>query len=223
MKFDTRASSDNGLNNRASDGSFEVHTNLNTTLTPLTNLPDGIEVSQTLESESLRLRFSGQDDKSDRPQVVVTVPFDALGTSPVSSFSTTVVQKPVTDFKNHKQHFHPVPPGLATVPLAPQNQASSHAQVFLLGGQVATGPLMLLLPQPVVPSLYIQPALVTTGTNLPAIGPVPGFVMLEQRQSLPQPEVPRIRSHVCPSEDCNKTYLKSSHLKAHMRTHTGKR
>lgn len=220
-------SSDNGLNNSASDGSFEVQTgsNLNTALTPLTNnLPDGVEVNQTLECESLRLRFSGQDDKSDRPQVVLTVQFDALGASPVSSLSTTVVQKPVTDFKNHQQHFHPVPPGLTTAPQAPPNQASSHAQVFLLGGQVATGPLMLLLPKPAVPSLYIQPALVTTGgTKLPAIAPVPGYVMLEQRQSLPQPEVSRIRSHVCPSEDCNKTYLKSSHLKAHMRTHTGKR
>uniref|UniRef100_G3NLA5 C2H2-type domain-containing protein n=1 Tax=Gasterosteus aculeatus aculeatus TaxID=481459 RepID=G3NLA5_GASAC len=116
-----------------------------------------------------------------------------------------------------QQHPGPMPPAPA-----PRKQAPAcPAHVFLLGGPVA-----LIVPQPVAPALYVQPPLVTTvsgGAKLLAIAPAPCRAPSEQRGNPLQPEASRARSHVCPREDCSKTYFKSSHLKAHMRTHTGEK
>lgn len=223
-------SSENGLNISVSDGSFimQPDSNVTTPQTPFTvSLPNVVETSQIVESGPPCLGPSGVGDKADTPPSASSVYRKIL---PVSSASTNVVQKHVTSSENQEQHLLPTPSALSTLhtPLQAraqlQTQTASPAQVFLVGGQVTTGPVVFLVPQPAVPTLYAQPALVTpSGTKLPAIAPAPGHVVLAQRQSLPQREVPRIRSHVCPHEDCNKTYFKSSHLKAHMRTHTGKR
>uniref|UniRef100_A0A668RML6 C2H2-type domain-containing protein n=1 Tax=Oreochromis aureus TaxID=47969 RepID=A0A668RML6_OREAU len=118
----------------------------------------------------------------------------------------------------------PVPVYCHIVPHKQEGQTASSAQVFLVGGQVAKGPVMLLVPQPPVPPVYIQPAPVTNGgTKFAAIAPAPHRTLSEQRRVPQQPEVARARNHVCPRDNCNKTYFKSSHLKAHMRTHTGEK
>ncbi|XP_014191590.1 Krueppel-like factor 10 isoform X2 [Haplochromis burtoni] len=143
---------------------------------------------------------------------------------PVSSLAT-VVQNAVTNSHSQQQHLLPAITMVHT-PLQhkQEGQTASSAQVFLVGGQVAKGPVMLLVPQPPVPPVYIQPAPVTNGgPKFAAIAPAPHRTLSEQRCVPQQPEVARARNHVCPRENCNKTYFKSSHLKAHMRTHTGEK
>ena len=58
--------------------------------------------------------------------------------------------------------------------------------------------------------------------NYCAIAPAP--VLTHSGSPLDEPmngDLKRRRSHACHFKDCDKTYFKSSHLKAHIRTHTG--
>ncbi|XP_075952600.1 Krueppel-like factor 10 isoform X2 [Anarhichas minor] len=161
----------------------------------------------------------GPDDKSITSQAV-------SGVSPVPIYCqilpVSCPSSAVAAPDGQQRHLISIP-SATTIALQQRAQASP-AHVFLLGGQVAKGPVMLLVSQPGVPTLYVQPALVTpVGAKLPAIAPAPGRASSDQRPNPPPPEVSRARTHVCPREDCSKTYFKSSHLKAHMRTHTGEK
>lgn len=189
----------------------------------------GCDKGLSLESESPESSLSGEGDETDRPKPVVSGPPAVPGSSPESvhsqktplslSFTKPAQNRPT---ESGKQGLLPVTSPPAAVHAPRPSRAVPPAQILLVEGQVATAPLMLLLPKPIVPTLYVQPVLVTPGsTKLPAIAPAPCTAALEQRLSTLQPEVSRVRSHICPQQDCHKTYFKSSHLKAHMRTHTG--
>ncbi|NXW54096.1 KLF10 factor, partial [Eurystomus gularis] len=105
-----------------------------------------------------------------------------------------------------------------TVPSQPP--ALCQPMVFM-GTQVPKGAVMFVVPQPVVQSTK-APIISPNGTRLSPIAPAPGFIR-SAIKATPPVDSSRIRSHICSYPGCGKTYFKSSHLKAHIRTHTGEK
>ncbi|XP_075271879.1 Krueppel-like factor 10 [Opisthocomus hoazin] len=105
-------------------------------------------------------------------------------------------------------------------PTPSQQPALCQPMVFM-GTQVPKGAVMFVVPQPVVQSTK-APIISPNGTRLSPIAPAPGFVPSAAKNT-PPADSSRIRSHICSYPGCGKTYFKSSHLKAHVRTHTGEK
>ncbi|NWT08054.1 KLF10 factor, partial [Vireo altiloquus] len=109
----------------------------------------------------------------------------------------------------------------AVVPnTAPSQQPALCQPMVFMGTQVPKGAVMFVVPQPVVQGTK-APIVSPNGTRLSPIAPAPGFV--PSAKTTPQADSSRIRSHICGYPGCGKTYFKSSHLKAHVRTHTGEK
>ncbi|NWV39778.1 KLF10 factor, partial [Grantiella picta] len=110
----------------------------------------------------------------------------------------------------------------AVVPnAAPSQQPALCQPMVFMGTQVPKGAVMFVVPQPVVQGTK-APIVSPNGTRLSPIAPAPGFVP-SVAKTTPQVDSSRIRSHICGYPGCGKTYFKSSHLKAHVRTHTGEK
>ncbi|XP_010004764.1 PREDICTED: Krueppel-like factor 10 [Chaetura pelagica] len=110
----------------------------------------------------------------------------------------------------------------AVVPNSTPSQQPALCQpMVFMGTQVPKGAVMFVVPQPVVQSTK-APIISPNGTRLSPIAPAPGFVPSAAKAS-PPVDSSRIRSHICSYPACGKTYFKSSHLKAHVRTHTGEK
>ncbi|NXS93689.1 KLF10 factor, partial [Jacana jacana] len=110
----------------------------------------------------------------------------------------------------------------AVVPnTTPSQQPALCQPMVLMGTQVPKGAVMFVVPQPVVQSTK-APMISPNGTRLSPIAPAPGFVP-SAAKTTPPVDSSRIRSHICSYPGCGKTYFKSSHLKAHVRTHTGEK
>nr|XP_009487854.1 PREDICTED: Krueppel-like factor 10 [Pelecanus crispus] len=110
----------------------------------------------------------------------------------------------------------------AVVPsTTPSQQPALCQPMVFMGTQVPKGAVMFVVPQPVVQSTK-APIVSPNGTRLSPIAPAPGFVP-SAAKTTPPVDSSRIRSHICSYPGCGKTYFKSSHLKAHVRTHTGEK
>uniref|UniRef100_A0A8C1YXB3 Kruppel-like factor 11a n=1 Tax=Cyprinus carpio TaxID=7962 RepID=A0A8C1YXB3_CYPCA len=98
-----------------------------------------------------------------------------------------------------------------------------HSQPLLVGSRVAQGTVMFVVPQSQVSqSSTCQQSIVTLGnTKLLPLAPAPVYVPSGQSSGVAQSDFSRRRNYVCNYQGCKKTYFKSSHLKAHLRTHTG--
>ncbi|KFQ36429.1 Krueppel-like factor 11, partial [Mesitornis unicolor] len=107
-------------------------------------------------------------------------------------------------------------------PILPQR--APLPQPVLMGPSVPQGTVMLVLPQTAVTQAPQCPQTVMTvgNTKLLPLAPAPVFIASGQ-SCTPQMDFSRRRNYVCNFPGCKKTYFKSSHLKAHLRTHTGEK
>ena len=115
-----------------------------------------------------------------------------------------------------------VPAG--TVAPVPPHAAAGPQPVFL-GPSMPPGAVMLVLPQGALaqPTPGSPAGIMAAGnTRLLPLAPAPVFIT-SSHSCAPQVDFFRRRNYVCNFPGCRKTYFKSSHLKAHLRTHTGKR
>ncbi|CAK6434852.1 unnamed protein product [Pipistrellus nathusii] len=95
----------------------------------------------------------------------------------------------------------------------------------LMGPAVPQGAVMLVLPPGALPPPASgAPAGVVAagGARLLPLAPAPVFIAAGPGGA-PPADFSRRRNYVCGVPGCRKTYFKSSHLKAHLRTHTGEK
>ncbi|XP_076834604.1 Krueppel-like factor 11b [Brachyhypopomus gauderio] len=98
-------------------------------------------------------------------------------------------------------------------------------QPLFMGPPVPQGTVMLVMPQTTVSqtSQCPQQTVVTfSNTKLLPLAPAPVYLPSGQSGAT-QMDFSRRRNYVCHFSGCRKTYFKSSHLKAHLRTHTGEK
>ncbi|XP_068195329.1 Krueppel-like factor 11 [Antennarius striatus] len=117
-----------------------------------------------------------------------------------------------------------------TTPILSQyasGNAPAVQQPLIMGSTVPQGTVMLVLPQPSVsqPPHFQQSVMTLGNTKLLPLAPAPVYMPATHTTgtTVTKMDFLRRRNYVCNFPSCRKTYFKSSHLKAHLRTHTGEK
>ncbi|XP_070604262.1 Krueppel-like factor 10 isoform X1 [Erythrolamprus reginae] len=202
---------------------------------------DNIEEKQNLSHKSILLNTAFSEDKlsaikelKSPLQATSPVPFPqtVLDTSPSVSRASQVAPPSSVQLAGVSS----MPLVCQMVPLSANNSVVTaivsntpcgplpsnlcHPMV-LMGTQVPKAAVMFVVPQTVVQNAK-APLTSLPNTRLSPIAPAPGLTPPATKIT-PSADSLRTRSHVCNYLGCGKTYFKSSHLKAHVRTHTGEK
>ncbi|XP_022052637.2 Krueppel-like factor 11a isoform X1 [Acanthochromis polyacanthus] len=193
-----------------------------TSTSPLTGTPETPPEEKVLSPPSLDIPSS--------PLSAASPPHSApLSSSTVSSSPLLCQVFPVSSQTGMISAFVQAPVQVQTQggpkPILPQSPASSFAQPLLVGSAVPQGTVMFVVPQPPVSQTSQGPQTVMTlgNTKLLPLAPAPVYMPSGTSSGTTQVDFSRRRNYVCTFPGCKKTYFKSSHLKAHLRTHTGEK
>uniref|UniRef100_A0A8P4GUT1 Kruppel like factor 11a n=2 Tax=Dicentrarchus labrax TaxID=13489 RepID=A0A8P4GUT1_DICLA len=189
--------------------------------------PAATQPSETSSGEGRTSCASRQPALSSLPGVAPPL-LPGLLLPPVSSSPVLCQVFPVSSRTGMISAFVQAPVQVQTPgghkPILPQSP-SSFAQPLLVGSAVPQGTVMFVVPQPAVsqPPQGQQTVMTLGNTKLLPLAPAPVYMPTGASGGASQADFSRRRNYVCNFPGCKKTYFKSSHLKAHLRTHTGEK